>query len=120
MHPKQRGMTAIGVLLIAMLVGIVGLAGIKVGPMYAQGLRVETVLKDLKEEMDGTNPSPSRVRLALERRLDIESLRIPREDISLRKGGPGYVMRINYENKTRYVADIWLMVVIDKQIEIVR
>ncbi len=120
MHQKQRGMTAIGALLIAVLVGVVGLAAIKAGPMYAQGLRVQTVLTDLKKEMDGTNPSPSRVRLALERRLDIESLRIPRDNISLRKGGPGYILQISYENKTRYVADLWLMVVIDKQVEIVR
>lgn len=120
MRHKQTGITAVGALLIAVLVGVVGLAGIKVGPMYAQGLRVNTVLKDLKKEMDGTNPSPSRVRLALERRLDIESLRIPRENIKLSKGGPGYILRINYDNKTRYVADIWLMVVVDKQVEIVR
>lgn len=120
MHHNQTGMTAIGALLIAILVGVVGLAGIKVGPMYAQGLRVKTVLTDLKQEMDGTNPSPSRVRLALERRLDIESLRIPRDDISIRKGGPGYILQVSYDNKTRYVADIWLLVVIDEQVEIVR
>jgi len=120
MHHKQGGMTAIGFILIAMLVGVIGLGVLKVGPMYAQGLRLEKVLGDLKEEMDGTNPTPNRVRLALERRLDIESLRIPRDQITIRKGGPGYVLRVNYDNKAHFVANVWLMVVVDEQIEVVR
>ena len=72
MHQKQGGMTAIGFLLIAILVGVIGLGALKVGPMYAQGLRLEKVLSDLKEEVDGTNPTPREVRLALERRHEFE------------------------------------------------
>ncbi len=120
MHHRQSGMTAIGFLLIAALVGVIGLAGLKIGPMYAQGLRLEQVLEDLKEEVDGSNPTPNRVRLTLERRLDIESLKIPRDKITIRKGGPGYILRVNYDNKAHFVANIWLMVVVDQQIEIVR
>ena len=116
----QTGITAIGFLLLASLVGIVGFAVIKVTPLYMQSLRVEAVLADVQEELDGTNPTPTRVRQGLVKRLNIEGLRIPMDKISIKKGGSGYVVRINYDNKTHFLADIWLLVVVNKQVEITR
>ena len=116
----QTGITAIGFLLLASLVGIVGFAVIKITPLYMQSLRVQAVLEDVQEELDGTNPTPTRVRQGLVKRLNIEGLRVPMDKIKIKKAGSGYVVRINYDNKTHFLADIWLLVVINKQVEITR
>ena len=120
MRRYQTGITAIGFLLLASLVGILGFGVLKVTPLYMQSLRVQAVLDDVEEELNGTNPTPTRVRQGLLKRLNIEGLRIPMDKISVKKGGSGYIVRIAYDNKTHFVADIWLMVVINKQVEITR
>ena len=47
---RQRGITLIGLLILAVLVGIVGLAGMKLVPMYINDMKLAKALDGIPEE----------------------------------------------------------------------
>ncbi len=119
-HRRQAGMTALGALLLASVFGIVGLAALKITPLYVQGMRVKTVLADLKEELDGRGTTASNLRLDLSSRLYVEGISLGRDDVKITPGTNGYTVRVQYDNRSRFLADIWFLIDVDEQIEIRR
>ena len=117
---RQAGITVIGFVILACLFGIVGLAALKLVPMYLQNMRLDTVLKDIKMELDGTGTTPPVIQRALAKRFDIEGITLPLDEVKITQGKTGYEVRIQYENRAPYVANVWLMVAFDKQVEIKR
>ena len=53
-------------------------------------------------------------------RLYVEGIRLEPEAIKITPGANGYNVSVQYDNRARYLADIWFLVVIDEQIEIRR
>jgi hypothetical protein len=116
----QAGMTALGFLILAALVGVVGLAALKVTPMYIKNMRMNTILTDVEEEMSGQSPTPASIRNALERRFSVEDVRLTQDELKITQSKSGYSLRVQYESRASYVADIYLVVAYDKQVEILR
>ena len=48
---SQAGITALGFLILAMLVGVVGLAVVKLTPIYIKNMRMSQVLNDVRDEL---------------------------------------------------------------------
>ena len=119
-HRHQAGITALTALMLAAVFGLVGLAAIKVTPLYVQGMRIRTVLSDLKEEVDGKGTTASALRLELSSRLYVEGVTLSREDVKITPAPSGYKLRVEYDRRTQFLSDIWFLVVIDEQIEIQR
>ena len=118
---RQAGITALAGLLLATVFGVVGLAALKITPLYIQGVRVKTVLADLKEVLEGQGPtSVSNIRNDLNSRLYIEGITLRGDDLTVTPGMNGYTVRVEYENRSRFLANIWFLVLIDEQIEIRR
>jgi hypothetical protein len=88
--------------------------------MFLQNMRLSTILNDLEAELSGGGPTPAKIQNELERRLIVEGIRLPKEQVKITQGKTGYQVRIQYENRAPYVADIWLLVAFDKQVEITR
>ncbi len=116
----QEGITALGFLILATLVGIVGLAVMKVTPMYIKNMRMSTILEDVQREMSGQNATPTSIRNELARRFSVEDINLNPDDMKITQSKNGYSLRVQYEEKAAYVADIYLMVAYDKQVEIRR
>jgi hypothetical protein len=117
---RQAGITTLGFIILVAVFGIIGLGALKLTPMYLQNMRLSQVLDDLREELSGTVASPASIRTALIKRLDVESLSIPLDDVKISQGRNGYQVRVQYENRTPFFANIWFLVVFDKQVEIQR
>ncbi len=117
---RQAGITMLGVLLLATVFGTVGLAALKITPLYVQGMRVKTVLADLKEELDGTGTTAGSLRLNLDSRLYVEGIQLDPGAANITPGTNGYSVRVQYDNRSRFLADIWFLIAIDEQIEIRR
>jgi len=115
---RQRGITFLGLVILAMLVGIVGLAGIKLVPMYIMDMKLGQALDGLNEELNGKEVNNQSIQYALYKRFSVEDINLPKDSIKISPGGKGYIVRIQYENRAPYMADVWLMVVFDKQVEI--
>ena len=117
---SQAGITAIGFLILAALCGVVGFAGLKLVPMYLKNMRLATVLEDVRAELDVTNTTAGQIRSAINKRFDVEGIRLPPDSVKINQARNGYQVSIQYDNRASYIADIWLLVTFDKQIEIRR
>lgn len=117
---SQAGITAIGFLFLAAVFGVIGLAAIKLVPLYMQNMRLTTVLNDMERELQGEGRTPTSLRNELSQRLAVEGVRVPRESVNISQVRNGYQVRIEHENRTPFIADIWFLVVFDKQVEISR
>jgi hypothetical protein len=113
-------MTVIGFLLLAAVFGVIGLAVLRIVPLYMERMKVRSVLGDLQTELSGGTNSVQSIRNALESRLYIESLSVPRDEIQIAREGDGYVVRIVRESRAPFVADLSFVVDIDEQIELGR
>ena len=116
---RQSGITVIGFLILASLFGVVGLAAMKLVPMYLQNMRLDTILDDLQTEFNG-DTTPTGIMREIYKRLAVEGINLPQDNIKIVQAKNGYSVRIQYENRAPYVADIWLLVAFDKQVEIRR
>ena len=116
----QGGITFLGFLILAALVGVVGLAALKVTPMYIKNMRMTTILNDIEQELSGNGPTPAAIRQELARRFAVEDINLSIDALKIAQSKNGYSLRVQYEERASYVADIYLLVAYDKQVEISR
>ena len=117
---SQAGVTALGLLILALLVGVVGLAVLKVTPMYIKNMRLTTILNDVERELSGQAATPQSIRNDLARRFSVEDIRLGSDEMKITQSKNGYSLRVQYEGRASYMADIYLVVAYDKQVEITR
>jgi hypothetical protein len=117
---RQAGITALGFLILATLVGVVGLAVMKVTPMYIKKMRMDSILTDIAREMSGQGSTPQSIRNALARRFSVEDVNMDIDAFKITQSKNGYSLRVQYEERASYVADVYLLVAYDKQVEITR
>jgi hypothetical protein len=116
----QAGITAIGFIVLALLFGVIGLAALKVVPLYIQKLTVARVLADIEEGGRSGGTTAQGIRNDLEARLIPESINIPRENVKITQVRDGFQVRIQQEARSQFVGSLWFVVVIDEQVEIRR
>jgi hypothetical protein len=117
---RQAGITALGFLILATLVGVVGLAGLKVTPMYIKNMRMNTILENIQNELNGQSPSPAAIRTAFGKQFAVNDVNLDIDAIKITQNKDGFAVRVQYESRAPYVADIYLVVAYDKQVEIRR
>jgi hypothetical protein len=117
---RQRGITVLGFMILAGIFGAIGLAGLKITPLYLQKMRLEAVLDDVARELPGSGKGPQGIRLELESRFYIEGVKVPRQNVDIRQSRAGYEIHVQHENRTPFLADLWFVVVIDETVEIAR
>ena len=117
---SQAGITALGFLCLALLVGVVGMAVLKVTPMYIKKFRMNTVLTDIERELSGQGATPATIRAELSKRFSVEDIRLDVNAPKIVQSKDGYSLRVTYEERATYVADIYLLIAYDKQVEIRR
>jgi hypothetical protein len=117
---SQAGITAIGFLILATLFGIVGLAGLKIVPMYLRNMRMNTILDDIQTDARSSGRGPTDIRMEINRRLAVEGMRVPRENITVTQGRNSYVVRVQMENREAFLGDVFFLVLYDRQVEIPR
>ena len=117
---SQAGITALGFLILAALVGVVGLAAVKVTPMYIKNMRMTRVLDDVAKEISNQNATPQSIRNELTRRFSVEDIRLGPDELKIAPSKNGYSLSVQYEERASYIADIYLLIAYDKQVEIAR
>ena len=116
---RQRGMTAIGMLILAIIVGLLGFAVLKLVPVYLEHYKVVSVLDGVKKELDGQNPTRTDIRKSIEKRMVVESLNaIDIDDVKVTKEGSGYVVSAQYEQRRPFIANVSFVVSFEKAVEI--
>jgi hypothetical protein len=117
---SQGGITVIGFLILAVLVGVVGLAVLKVTPMYLKKMRMDAILTDIARELQGESPTPGSIRNAIARRFAVEDINMDIDALKITQNSGGYTLTVNFEERAPYVADVYLVVVYNNTVEIRR
>ena len=115
---RQRGITFLGLLILAVLVGVVVLAGIKLVPMYINDMKLSKALEGIPEELNGKEVTIQSIQYALYKKFSVEDINLPKDNIKVAPSKSGFSVRIQWENRAPYLGDIWLMIVFDKTVEI--
>jgi hypothetical protein len=121
MRQRQQGMTAIGFILIAALVGLVGYGAVRLVPVYMTQMQISKMLADLKTEQDGNAAPITRLQSAIEKRLNIDAVTYPkRQDFVISKTDTGLRVSVEYEDSVPYIGNLSLTAAFENSVEIRR
>ncbi|HEB78423.1 MAG TPA: DUF4845 domain-containing protein [Methylothermaceae bacterium] len=121
-HPgRQSGMTLIGMVLVAFLIGFFTLLILKIGPIYLEHYKVITSLKSLEQMPELARKSRREVRSLLEKRLDINMVEnVTRDDIQVLKEDGVVTVAVTYEVEKPLFGNLSVVAYFDDQIEVAR
>jgi len=116
---KQKGMTAIGWLLVIAIVGIFALMLLKLLPVYFEGYKIASSMEALAADRDMRGKGPNELKKSLLRRFDINMIYdIKSDDINISRSANGYSVEIDYEPRVSFLGNLYFLVVFDKTVEV--
>lgn len=114
---RQRGMTTLGLIILAAFVGLFAFAGIRLTPVYLNYMKVTGVVNGVYEEFDGQGATAAAIRSSISRRFDIESVgEITARDVKVTKHSNGYEVAATYSHKSPFIANVSFIVDFDKRV----
>jgi Domain of unknown function (DUF4845) len=118
MRSRQAGITFIGWVLLLTPVAIVGYAAIRLTPVYLNYMKISKTLKQTASENKGdATLNPTAVRVALDKRFDIEGINYPQvSDVAVTRVGAVWTLSVDYEDTVPLFAGISLLVHFDKRV----
>ena len=118
MH-RQKGVTAIGWLIILGLIGFFTLLTLKMAPAYMEYYKVVSSLESLEEE-SGLQ-SPADIRRLLNRRFNISYVEtINERDVVIRTAGPFFRVTAKYESREHLFGNVYVVMAFNKQVQVRR
>lgn len=105
---KQGGITLLGFIIVAAVVGFFVYVGMKLFPMYSEYYAVKSALKSLAAEPGVAKYAPARIQDLFFRRLNISySANVKKEHVKIQRGeGGGWQMDVQYEVRKPLIANL--------------
>ena len=105
----QAGLTAIGLILILIPVGLAVYIVLKVAPVYIEALSVGDAVNSLKKEMDLKEKSREEIYTMLKKRLDVNNITsVDKDDIKIQKTVNDVTVTIDYEARAPLFGNVAL------------
>ncbi len=115
--PREQGMTAVGILILGVFVGLFAFAAIRLTPVYLNYMKVAGVLDGVYEEFDSQNPSRGAIQTSIQRRFDVESVSVlTYRDIKVTNDDGGYLVSAKYDHTSPFIGNIHFTVKFDKDV----
>ena len=107
----QRGMTFIGGLIVAAMVGLMGYAALRLVPVYLEYQKVTSALNQLEVDYATGGANETEVRRSLERRFEVDEVSsiTPRE-IAIRHEGGSLEVTAEYTATAPFIANLSFLV----------
>jgi hypothetical protein len=119
MRSRQTGITFIGFLLIAAMVGVVGFSGLRLWPAYYENFKIRQILNEVKSEWDGQAATPATIRRSISKRLDIEMVEgFTAREFEVEKSAGGFIVAARYERIAPLLGNVSFLVEFDDEVEI--
>ncbi len=116
----QKGMTAIGWLLVLGLIAFFTLITLRLVPLYLEYIKVESVLESLEAEPGITNSSRSEIVGLISRRFDVNDVRnVDPKLVKVSKDKGVLSVSIHYERREHLLANVDVVATFDKKVEVV-
>jgi hypothetical protein len=117
MLARQRGVTAIGWLILLIPFAIIIYAGIRLIPVYLNYMEVARSLNELTSEFRTGGATPAGIRESLQKHFDVEGVDYPAvKDINISRDGQGWAVEAAYYDQAPLFAHITLQVTFDKTV----
>ena len=119
----QGGMTVLGMLMLAAVIGFVGLIVMKLVPLYMESFKVDQALESLSQDPSLVNSTKQDIRMKFVRRMDIEDVdRFTQHNIrnymTIEKTGNSVSVVIEYEGRAELFGNLALVADFYKQITV--
>ena len=105
---RQRGMSLVGLIISAIVLGFAALVVMQVVPLYIADQKLTTIFESLGEESAG---SPNEIRKMINKRLDINEIdeKFDPKDFDIRPVTGGYRVTYNYDGRATLVGNLSLV-----------
>jgi len=120
-HPKaQRGMTAIGWLIVLVLIGFFTLIALRLTPVYLDYYKVASTLDSLNDEPMITQKSVPEIRDLISRRFEVNDVSsVTPKDVDIREANGVLHVGIDYNVRRHMLGNVDLLVHFDKQVQVI-
>ena len=110
MH-KQRGVSMLGFMFIAVAVIIIAIVAMKLVPAYIEFFSVKKILNSMGQDAETKSMSNIEIRNSFSKRANVGYVTVVKpEDLSVDRSGGKMVISTEYEYRTPLVANISLVV----------
>lgn len=108
---SQRGMTFIGGLFLAVFVGLVAYAGLRLVPVYLEYQKIASAFQQLETDYATGGATESEVRNTLQRRFDLDDVTsITVREVSVRREGGQLEVTAEYSAVAPFLSNISFLV----------
>ncbi len=115
--PREAGMTAVGVMVLVVFVGLFACAAIRLTPVYLNYMKVAGVIDGVFKEFDSQNPTRAAIRTSISRRFDVESVSvITYRDIKVTPDSGGFLVEADYDHTTPFIGNVHFTVSFQKDV----
>jgi hypothetical protein len=113
-------MSMLGWIVIIMMVVVIGTGALKLMPVYLEYYNIISILENMKNEKALANATKQELASTFSKRLDINSIRLKKEDYSITKveGRKAYNFRLNYEARRSLMGNLSIVATFDRNFEI--
>jgi hypothetical protein len=119
MRKYQRGVTAIGWLILLVPIGIVFYAGIRISPLYLNYMKVTHSLEAVATEISNEGQTADGLRNAVDKHFQIESVDYPdKKDLKITRVNNVWQIEANYDDQSPLFANIAILITFDKIVKL--
>lgn len=116
---RQKGVTALGWILILALIAFFALVALKFAPLYMGSLTVSSILSDMEKEPSMGDKTPAEILETLNKRLSVNMIKyIRRDEIYLENTKDSIILELDYEVRKDFVGNIDIVLSFNKRAEI--
>ncbi len=114
---RQAGITTVGLLILAVFIGLFAFAGMRLSPVYLNYMKIAGVLDGVYKEFDSQNPSRASIQKSIRRRFDVESVTvITARDIKIVNESGGFRIEAVYDHMAPFIGNVSFSVHFDKKV----
>lgn len=118
---RQKGVTAIGWMIILGLIAFFVLLTLRMVPSYMDYYQVASALETLESQPELADKSPYEIRNLLQRKFDSGYVNvIHSRDVKISKSGRGFIASVTYESRKRVFANVEVVMTFTKQVRVNR
>lgn len=118
---SQRGMTAIGWLIVLGLIGFFVLLALRMIPSYLEFFTVTSALESLQNEPGMADKTPQDIRTMLSKRFDINDVKsITAKDVAVQNQGGSFLVGVDYEVRMPVLGNVDVVMTFAKEVEVSR
>lgn len=104
---KQRGMTAIGWVIMVAFIGFNALVAINVAPVYFTDSNIESLWVSLETDKTLIGANPKKIRQVIHKRLKVNNVySIKKEDIQIKKAKGFFIVSLQYEPRGKIIGSL--------------